>query len=373
MKEFVVCAVPFSAEDIPVITNLTEFIPEYVIGSVVTPTGLGLEKRDIGTIENRDELGYVATSNMEDSIKSCNIVLILSKDKSSPLYDYSIKAIEEAIKRRKDIICLLKLDKEKIKHYREICEKQNISFRCLFQDNLRRISSEDTSKPLYRPYAPVIFIGELAKDVQGYEVFCNLVKMCRAQGLKVSAIGPEAANDFFGFHTIDFSDTRGELSSCIYRINKYVRAVEEQENPSVIIINLPKPMIKFNEDVRYDFGLSAYMISQAIPASFFIACSPYGFFSDEFWNSMSNNFQSKFGYGIDAIHISNKVIDDTDQSDKSELSYVHMPIQKAQAEIQQVSAEYSFILGSLTDSNAMKSVVEEIKRSLLHSPYGLII
>ncbi len=373
MEKLVVCAVPFSAEDIPVIKNLSDFIPKYEIGSVVTPTGLGLEQKDIGTIENRNELGYKVTSNLEDSIKSCDIVLVLSKDKSNSLFDYSIKAIEEAIKQRKDIICLLKLDKDKVKYYREICEKKNISFRYLSQDILPHFSSEDTMDEIYHPYAPVIFIGELAKDLQGYEVFCNLVKVCKTQGLKVSAIGPEVANDLFGFHTIDFSDTRGELSSHIYRINRYVRTVEEQENPSVIIIKLPKPMIKFDEDVRYDFGLSAYIISQAIPASFFIACSPYGFFSNEFWNSMSNNFQAKFGYGIDAIHISNKIIDHTDQSDKNELSYVHTPIQQAQTVIQHVSTEFPFILGSLTDSDTMKSVVEEIKRSLLNAPYGLIV
>lgn len=373
MEKLVVCAVPFSAEDIPVIVNLTEFIPEYVIGSVVSPIGLGLEKKDIGIIENREELGYIATSNLKDSIESCNIVLILSKDKFSPLYDYSFSAIEEAIKQRKDIICLLNLDKEKMKHYEEICKKQNISFRCVFQDKLPRISYEDITEPIYHPYAPVVFIGELAKDVQGYEVFCNLIKMCRAQGLKVSAFGPEAANDLFGFHAIDFSDTRGELNSRIYRINKYVRTVEEQEHPGIIIIKMPKPMIKFDEDVRYDFGISAYMISQAISASFFIACSPYGFFADEFWNSMSSNFQSKFGYGIDAIHISNKIIDYADQADKNELSYVHMNNQQAQAVIEQVPVESSFILGSLIHSNDMKNVVEEIKRSLLHAPYGLII
>ncbi len=373
MKKLNVCAVPFSEEDISVITYLTEFVPEYVIGAVVTPIGLGLEKKDIGAIENRNRFGYIATSNLEDSIKLCDTVLILSKDKSSPLYDYSIKAIEEAIKQRKDIISLTKFDKEDMKHYREICDKQNISFRCLLQDKLPQISYEDTSEPLYRPYAPVIFIGELAKDVQGYEVFCNLVKMCKAQGLKVSAIGPEAANGLFGFHTIDFSNTRGELSRHIYRINKYVRNIEEQENPSIIIIKLPKPMIKFDDDVRYDLGLSAYMISQAITSSFFIACSPYGFFSGEFWNSMSDNFQSKFGYGIDAIHISNKIIDNTDAMDKNNLSFVHMSIQQAHEIIEQVSIESSFLLGCLTDSNDMKSVIEEIKRGLLHAPYGLII
>lgn len=373
MGKFVVCAVPFAAEDIPVIMNLTEFKPEYVVGSVVTPAGLGLEDKDIGVIENRNELGYTVTSNLKESIKSCNIVLILSKDMSSPLYDYGIKAIEEAIRQRKDIFCLLKLDKKTREYYKEICQEKNINFRCFLPESLPHSSYKDMSKPLYHPYAPVVFIGELAEDVQGYEVFCGLVKMCRDKGIKVSAIGPEASNGLFGFHAIDFSVTKDEPGSMVYRINKYVRELEERENPAIIIVKLPKPMIKFDDVVRYDFGISAYLISQAISASFFMVCSPYGFLSDQFWDNMSNNFQAKFGYGINAIHISNKIIDSTDQTDKSNLSFIHLPVAKAQADIEQAVGESVFLMGNLTDLHQMEKIVIEIEESLLNTPYGLIM
>ena len=233
-----------------------------------------------------------------------------------------------------------------------------------------RINSHQS---LYHPYAPVIFIGELAEEMQGYEVFCNLVRMYQSQEIKVSAVGPEAANGLFGLHTIDFSDIKGELSSHIYRINNYIREIEEQENPGIIIIKLPKPMIKFDEDVRYDFGLSAYMISQAITASFFIVCSPYGFFTHEFWEPLSSNFQAKFGYGIDAIHISNKVIDNTNETDKDKLNFVHMPAWKAKEAILQAAGETSFLLGDFTDPRQLKRVTGEIDSTLLHAPYGLIL
>ena len=373
MGKSAICAVPFSAEDIPVIVNLTNFMPEYVVDFVVAPGGLGLEGKDIGAAENRCELGYTVTSNLNDSIKSCDTVLILSKDKSGHLYDYGIKAVEEAIRQRKDIICLLDLDRETMNRYKEICHEENIGFRCILEDELPRVSYRDISEPLYHPYAPVVFIGELAENVQGYEVFYNLVKLCQDKGLRVSAIGPERANGLFGFHTIDFSDMRGELGSRVYRVNKYVRNIEEQENPGIIIIKLPKPMMKFDEDVRYDFGLSAYMVSQAVPASFFIACSPYGFFSEKFWEPMSGSFQAKFGYEIDAVHISNKMIDSTDEMDKNKLCFVHMSGRKVQEVIEEVSDESSFILGNLTEPKYMERVFKEIENSLIHVPYGLIV
>lgn len=373
MGKFSICAVPFSVGDIPVIVNLTKFKPEYIVDSVVAPTGLGLEGRDIAAIENRDELGYTVTSNLKDSIRSSDTVLILSKDKYDPLYDYAVKAIEEAVRQRKDIICLLNLDKETMNRYKEICYKKNIDFHYIFEDKLPRVSYEDISEPLYHPYAPVIFIGELAENVQGYEVFCNLVKLCQDKSLRVSAIGLERANGLFGFHTIDLSDIKGELSNRVYRINKYIRNIEEHENPSIIIIKLPKPMMKFDEDVRYDFGLSAYLISQSVPASFFIACSPYGFFSEKFWKPMSDSFQAKFGYEIDAVHISNKLVDNTDEMDKNRLSFIHIPTCKVQEDIEKISDEYPFLLGNLTDLKHMDRVVGEIEDSLFHAPYGLIV
>jgi peptide maturation system protein (TIGR04066 family) len=373
MEKLRVCAVSFGSKDIPVILNLTEFLPEYMISSVVTPSGIGLENKDIGVIENRNDLGYLVTSNLEESIQSCDIVLVLEKEVSTPLYEYGIKAMEEAVHQEKDIICLLKLTKETQRQYEEICRKKNISFRCSLPDKLPPNSPKETTESFYHPYAPVIFIGELAEEVQGFEVFCNLVKRFQAVGIKVSAIAAEAANSLFGLHTIDFSDTKGELGSRIYRINHYIRELEERENPELIIIKLPKPMIKFDEDVRYDFGLSAYMIAQAISASYFIVCSPYGFFADEFWEPLSNNFEAKFGYGIDAIHISNKVIDNTNEMDKDKLNFVHLPAWKAQEAILQVTGETSILLGDFTDLHQLEKVADEINSTLLQAPYGLIL
>lgn len=372
-EKTLVCATPFSIEDIPVITNLTNFLPSYVMDSVVSPVGLGLDNKDIGVIENRSNLGYIVTSNLKDSIKSCNVVLILSKNMYSPLYDYAIKAIEEAINQRKDIICLLRLNRDTIDHYNVICQNKNINFRYISQEHLPHILYKDTLKPLYNTYAPVIFVGELTEGIQGYEVFCNLIRMFRSKGIKVSAVGPDTANTLFGLHTIDFSNIKGELSDHIYRINKYIRKIEQKENPGIIIIKLPKPMIKFNEDVRYDFGASAYLISQAISTSYFIVCSPYGFFSNEFWSSMSENFQAKFGYRIDAIHISNKVIDNSNEMDKDKLDFIHIHDFKAKVNIEKVSNKTTnFLLGNLNDSYYIEKIFSDINCSLLNAPYELI-
>lgn len=372
MDKYNVCVVPFSTGDIPIIISLSEFIPEYTISSIVTPAGLGLEGKDIGVIENREGCGYIVTSNLEDSIRSCDIVLILEKDTSSPLYDYAIMAIEEAIHQKKDILCLLELNKKVEREFMKICDEMNIRFRYFYQNKLSSSSIKDITDSFYQPYAPVIFVGELAENIQGYEVFCNLVKMCKAQGIKVSAIGHERANALFNLHSINFSKAKGELDNCVYKINKYIKKIEETEKPEIIIIRLPKPMIKFDEDIRYDFGLSAYLVSQAIPASFFIVCSPYGFFSDKFWEPLSNNFQAKFGYGIDAIHISNKVIDHADMANTDELSFVNMPLWQANKAIEQVSKESRYHFDNLTDMDNIEHVVGTINSNLLHAPYGLI-
>jgi peptide maturation system protein (TIGR04066 family) len=367
------CAIPFSILDIPIIINLTKYNPKYIVNSVVAPRGIGLDGKDIGFVENREELGYNVTSNMEDSITSCDSVLVLEKDRYTPLYDYANNAIDEAIIQRKNIICLLKLKKRELNNYKERCKELNINFTYIVEDKLPLCTYKDISEPLYKPHAPVIFIGELAENVQGYEVFCNLINVCRDKSIKVSAIGSERANGFLELHTIDFSDITGELDKQVYKINKYIKKLEEKEHPGVIIIKLPKPMIKYDDDVRYDFGLSSYLISQAIEGSYFIVCSPYGFFNNEFWNTMSNNFQSKFGYGINAIHMSNKMVDYTDVIDKNDLSFLHIPIYQAEIEIDKYTNESTFISGNLTTSKYMELIVEELYTSLIHAPYEIIM
>lgn len=371
MKKRVVCVAPFAAEDIATVLYLTEFLPGYTIGKVVAPNGMGIDGRDIGHLENREPLGYVATLDLALGFDGCDTVLIPARIVGDPQYRYAVETLENAIDQGKDILCLLPLTKREWMRYAEICKVKGIQLSAPIPEMLPRLTPKDMVDPLYRPYAPVVFVGELAQSVQGYEVFCALIRACRQLGMRVSAISEEASTNLFGFHTLDLSALKGDPAIHVHRINRYIRNIEAKEHPDIIAIKLPKPMIKFDDTVKYDFGVTAHIVSQAISASFFIVCSPFGFFAPDFWSSMSQSFEAKFGYAIDAAHMSNKVIDTSDQ-DKGNVHFLHMPMGEARAALAQTARHLPLQVMNLVDAEEMLAIARQINEGMLNAPYGLI-
>lgn len=290
-----VCAVPFSAEDIPVILNAKTLLDGYAVHTVVTPKGIGIDGRDIGHIENRAPLGFTASSDMETGIQQCEATLILGRVFQDPLYVFAVKALEYAITQKKIIFCLLRLSEEEKEKYAKAAMEHGASLWFARQDALPPDVYVETSEMLYKPHANVVFIGELVEKTQGYEVFCNLLSACKRAGLKATGISAEPATALFGHHMIDLSQMEGNPAGHVFRVNQYIRELEKQEHPELILIHLSKPMMRFDERVLYDLGVSAYMISQAVTPGYMIICSPFGFFEDAFWKPISESFEVKFG------------------------------------------------------------------------------
>lgn len=367
-----VCAVPFSISDVPIVKNFEFFMNDYFIDSVVAPRGIGVDGKDIGYVENRGPTGFIATSDLEASIQRCDEVLIFYKKKESPLYSYAIQALEMAIQQKKNIFCLLQLEDAEKEKYKKTVLLQETKIWFVEQDILSSPSLKELAAPLYKPFAPIVFVGELAEKSQGYEVFCNLLNAFTRIGVNVSGISAEPATALFRHHFIDLSQVNSTPAYHVYCINKYIKELEKQENPSLILINLPMPMIKFDEDIHYDFGVSAYMISQAIEPAYFIACSPFGFFSSDFWSGLSQNFESKFGYPINIVHMSNKAIDSSN-SDKGQVCFIHMPTENTDAIIREQSDNTGPVqIMNLSNLLMSENVAKDVQNSILDLPYGLI-
>lgn len=367
-----VCAVPFSMSSIPVVNNFNFFMAGYCIASVVTPRGLGIDGRDIGFIENRSPLGFTATSDLEKSIQCCDVVLVLYTESASPLYSYAVHALDEAIQSKKDVFCLLDLEETEKEKYRRIASQQKTEIWFAEQGIFLAPSYLEITSPLYKPFAPVVFVGELAEKVQSYEVFCNLLNSFTQSGIKVSGISTEPATTLFGHHSIDLSQVQDNPAHHVYCISKYIKEIESREHPALILIHLPKPMIKFDEDVKYDFGISAYMISQAISPAYFIVCSPFGFFSSDFWVNMSQNFESKFGYPIDMVHMSNKIIDSSN-GEKSRVHFIHRPMEDTASIIRELSDMNNPVpIVNLLNIQTAVKIADNVRKAVLDLSYGLI-
>lgn len=326
MMDKSICIAPFTGDDFSSFLIADQIRNDYNVVSIYTPGGFAVKECDIGHAYNREAYGYTATSDFDAAMKDADTVLILQADPESDLFRHAQDLIKKAIAAGKHVISLLDLDDDTDNSYRLLCRQKGLSYFSYRCESLPPVAPEDTYEPLHKLQTPVIVIGEFAPHMDADEVVSLLAKEFIERDKKVSIVSDRNEIGLLGSTSVDFSKLQNRMEDQVYAINRYMEKLERTEHPGIIICKLPQPIVEFNEDIRYDFGLSAFLISRAISPTFFVLCSAYGSFTEETWESLATNCMEKLSFCIDVINISNKMVDTTELNTGGEISYLRRPV-----------------------------------------------
>lgn len=358
-----ICIVPFTANEFPMAASLEM---DYCVKAVVSPNGFGINERDIGVIKNRDNLGIICNRDIEAGIENCEAVLIA--DCSSCLRDFALKALEIAINKGKEILCFLTLNEEEKSSYTARCFKEKLSFATY---GLQDISCADSKIIQYEAMRiPTIYIGEIVDQVDGQEIYYKTLNYFRSKDYKVLGLSEEVYGYMFGQVPIKFySDIDPEKA--VLNLNLYANRYIEQFRPDVIVVKLPKPALKFSDFIHYDFGITAYMTNNAIPADYFLLCAPTGVLTPELIEAMQDSFISKFGVEISGIHIGNLMIDHSYEDTGGLLEYSYHKIADSLAFANELK-KYGYRSKNYTVQAYLYEFLETISSEVFELPYGVI-
>ena len=362
-----VCIVPFTKNEWPLLQNLPS---SYSIGALVAPRGIGTAGEDVAVLKNKGNTGYCFTNSIKYGINSSDIVLISRiQEEQTSLYKFALQALEEAVAEGKDIICFAEIDPETRKKYEEAAAPK--ATRCLFIENdTLTYQPPSTGDKFHKIHVPVIYIGETIHGCEGYDVFIKLAHSLNLAGKRVLAISEDCYNELFGFgfHHVQFWPNLDPVRS-VYAINEYVYQLALTEHPDVILIKLPEPMMKYDDDNPFDFGMTAFMMSQAVPGDGCICCTYSGNPTSEFWDNINENFKAKFGYPIIAVHLCNQVVDSTQEVG---VSTIFIPPDAINVELLAMNASNNVQFYDFNCDDDMKRFCELLQDEFFDVPYGVI-
>lgn len=321
---------PFSADSIPIAIYLNRMNPFYEISQLISPSGLGLVGRDASAADNRKPMGITVKGSIRNLLDEFDVLLITSGNEKDEIHKRSYENMLIGIENKKDIICAMSISEDKLEEISLRSQQANISFQYC-NSRVKNASAfncnQQQAVTLYTPSVPVIFIGGLVDQANNYEILLSTSDKLKQQGYKVSAICEKSECELFGFHAHPNFFMGNDISEIdkIIEFNKFVQHIELWEHPDVILIQIPGGMMKYNNILTNDFGIYAYLISQAIQPDYFICCTVYGFFSKEFSSLISNDFYYKFGFRIDCFHMSNMMMDIQESIEKKQLCFLRNP------------------------------------------------
>jgi len=297
-----------------------------------------------------------------------DVVLISAVQKrQEELYLFALETLEQAIERKKEILCFLELEEPKIQFYRNKCEQYGIKY-YFYEKVSKEKSMVDCECQIHKFEVPVFYIAELIPDCDRYEVFLNLVFKLQERQLRVLAISEEVYNVIWNLKVIKFWN-RESPEKLIRTINEQVYQFYKEVLPDIILIDLPLPILKYDDKDTFDFGITNYAVSQAVPGDAAVLCTYTGTPFWGFWDSVNNNTICKLGYSMAAIHISNKKIDYTTTD---HLSLYQCSQESVHQEIQILNKNNNLRFYNLLQDTDCKELCNYMLQEYLDFRFGVI-
>lgn len=298
---------PFTEKEYPLIPYLKS---KYRLTSLLAPKGIGIAGQDVSIFFNDDKTGYVFQNSLLKGIQQADVVLIsdVSTD-NRELYHYAKNALEISLENGKEVICALELEPSQLSKYQQRFLEKGINFQYIDFDK------DAQEEMLYQNHTfdvPVIYVAEIIPECGGYELFLKLVHSLQSRGKNVLAISEDKYNRMIEQSCFRFWSSCDSSDDLIYRINAYVHSKTRETHPEVVVIRLPLPILKYNDEYPFDFGLAAYAISQAIPGDGCVLCCPSQSPIAYHWQQLNDVMISKFGYPVFGICINHCRVDLSD-------------------------------------------------------------
>ncbi|QNU67843.1 TIGR04066 family peptide maturation system protein [Ruminiclostridium herbifermentans] len=282
----------------------TELLHGYVITKLVSPNGWGLVGKDAGSAGKLKEIGIKVEGNFKEALDACETVLFIDSHWKLDFEKVVYPKMLEAITEKKNILCeLIVCDKIK-KQLIDLALENDVS--CEFLSDNEVWSSPEKSE-IYSINTPVIFVLGISERTNKFEVQLALRKRLINEGYKVSQVGTKKYCELLGFHSMPsfmFGNSLSEPEK-ITLFNHYIKKIEKEEQPDVIIIGLPGGTMKLNNKYTCNYGITSYEISQAVIPDAAICSVLYEEYKPAYFENVCKSLQYKLGFKVDCFNLSN--------------------------------------------------------------------
>lgn len=283
------------------------------------PGRQGLEGKDIGIFDNLDCLDVLIYSDFMECMSVCDTWII--PDGVSRQEGDLFTKMDKVICANKNIICMQELPEDELKVLLELTKNKRAYFKCYVQEYRKRgfCYIPDT---LCRHKTPIVMVGEMFEGLGGADVTLHINSFLKKKGYKSIAILEKVyleGLDLFSYPHF-LRENEWPESDKIYFLNNYVRYLEKEERPDVMVMKIPDAMLKYNDSLCMGFGLIPFLISQAVRPDLFVLCTQFAEANTQFYDLLNKGFEGRYGFGIDYIHISNVMLDIEDSIQKNKVS-----------------------------------------------------
>lgn len=355
------CVYPYDVEFSPILRH-KELLSDYEIAALVSPKGWGLIGKDAATSDGGPLFDYIVSTDFQESLMLCDTVLFVEACYPIDLKSFLYPKIKSAIESKKNIICMLKLEEDDKKDLKERCEKAFVTFE-YDQDDLQNNYKENIPK-LFSINIPIVFVCGLSERSNKFHTLLSLKTNLTSLGYKVGMIGSRRYCEFMGFHSFPefMLGTKHSESKKIILFNHFVKKIEIDEKPDIILIGIPGSIEAQNDILRNDFGILSYEIAAAVKPDAIVMNLQYNDYQPSYFELLNNLTTKRFGSEVTCFVIANIKFDYSNSDSFVNPQYITLPTAFIDQWLQRQQAEEVKLYNSMNAADSQKIVHQLIHK-----------
>lgn len=319
---------------------------------LVSPKGWGYGKFcefDGGRIEISEEF--------EKSLEKCDAVLV--RDSVFPIdFEKSIlpKIRLTIAKDKKIIFC-----RRNIKEY-EIIKSTISSDKLIATEYYKSRHENILKKQIFDINTPVLFVCGMATNTFKLRTGLLLASAFRKKGYKVSCICSANEMEYLGenvwpaFLYKDYSDNQK-----ILEINRFVKRIEEQDAPHLMIIIVPGEVMEISKKCVGNFGMLATKIAKAVIPDCIVLNTVMRKMDEEFYMNISEHIKGMLFKEVDYFNCVPLLLQWQKSNDEKEACFLEVDEEYISSELETETLENVVQIFNLENAEILaEKIIEKL-------------
>lgn len=308
---------PYSDNDFSLVENLIKN-NKLSISAVVYPKSWNVQTNSL--------LGINSFSDFDEALKTTDGLVILQNNQ----YKLTVQKIKKAIKQHKDIICCMQLKELDLLQIKGEAAKEGVLFDYIPKVNAEiRQKIEERTGYFLTQECVVIAIGAISEGISTSGLTLDLTTSLTSKGYNVTSIVSDVNLELCGFERLlpyQLKGVENDPSQFIYDLNVYINYLQMKHQSDIILLQLPQEgMFRVYNNLPFGFGVKPYLVSQAVDVDYSIIVSGVEIYDSDIYKKISECFENRYGFAIDAVVVSERTIDYSLSLQNSEMTYKAVP------------------------------------------------
>lgn len=277
---------------------------EYEITKIIINESSNLAKIIQGQFGDKWDIPYDIANDLKVGLNQSGTILLTADEKTD------IEYLEEKIIKNRSmifkIIDISEYDVSKASQIQAICKDHSIDYTRI-TSKVSDISLSALHKSTYEINTPIIVIFSDNEDTCKFNTQLILRNQFTSDGYRASIVGSKPYCELLGFHSFPSFMYESNISEVdkILKFNKFIKNIETDEKPDLIIISIPGSFIAFNSEFHRGYGVLHYEVFSAISPDITVMNLLFENYCAEDLYEIEQMVKYRFGVELDFISFSN--------------------------------------------------------------------